>query len=292
MFNQLLIFPDRMEHYFSVSSSIFCRKRNQGDGWSDAEVTIGGGVAKFCAYGDGAGSSHIIHTDSENDLYYSQMQSGLIKTHRLSSIPNEIAPECFRLYSVGGRLNLLYSAKYQEDYILVHCILGNQAKPHIVTRLDSAHFYIFKSRVYYTNIQGNVGYTQLEDEKPEGFSTLFENGKNVSVLDFDGSEIITYTCDNKLFANKNELVYDSRMEMPTLYTSQGKPYAMWKSGGYVRNMELTKDGIAIGSPMRFMASDAEIQTFHAHTPTDSRMFYGYNTLYSLHLFGKPDLILQ
>lgn len=291
MFNQLLIFPEKEEHYFSVSNSIFCRKRNRGNSWSDAEPIVEGGVASFCAYGDDAGISHIIHTDADNNLYYSQSQNHQTKTHCLSAIPAGIAPKSFRLYPVGGRLNLLYSAKYQEDYILVHCILGNQAKPHIVARLNSPHFWVFKTQVYYSGSQGNIGYTKLEDEKPEGFTTLFENGKNVSVLEFDGTEIVVYTRENKLFANKNELVYDSRMEMPTLYLSQGKPYIMWKSGGYVRYVELSRDGTALGSPMRFMASDAEIQIFHVQTPTDIGMLYGYNTQYGLHLFGKPDLIL-
>ena len=291
MFNQLLIFPDRMEHYFSSGSGICYRKRRTGDGWSEAETAVAHNVSAFCAYGDDTGISHIIHTDTGNNLYYSQMQSGQIKSHRLSSIPAEIVPENFRLYSVGGRLNLLYSARYQEDYILVHCILGNQAKPHIVSRLDSAHFGIFKSCVYYTNNQGNAGYTRLEDEKPEGFSLLFENGRCVSVMEADFSRLVAYTRENKLFVNDNELVYDSRMETPTLYSSHGKAYVMWKSGGYVRYMALGENGTAQGTPMRFMASDAEIQTFHTQIADKTGMLYGYNTLYGLHLFGKPDLIL-
>ena len=289
MFNQLLTFPDRMEHYFSAGNSIFRRKPDTNGGFDQTETVISNGVSAFCAYGDSAGIAHIIHTDPDNNLYYSQMQGGQIKTHRLSSIPAEIYPENFRLYSVGGRLNLLYSARYQEGYILVHCILGNQAKPHIVAQLDSAHFQIFKGNVYYTNSQGDVGYTALADEKPEGFSLLFEKGKNVSVLEADEAELVIYTRDNKLFAGGNQLVYDSRMEMPTLYLSHNKPTVTWKSGGYVRSITLNKDGTPASSPMRFMASDAEIQTFHTQIADNTRMLYGYNTSYGLHLFGKPDL---
>ena len=290
MTNQLLILPYGREHYYSLQNKgILVRRKDSNHLWSPSESVIADATGPFCVYGDSPQMIHLIFVDSDNNLSYATRQKDRWKTYKLSKLNPEIHPEYFRIYPVCGRLNLLYSVRYSGEILLIHCILGNHAKPHTVDKLDSPHFWIYNSKAYYTNNQGACGYVDLHDEKPDTFCKLYDDARNISLYNMDGKEFTLFTRDNKLYVNNNEIIYDTRMELPAVTCSQGILYVMWKSGGYVRYITSKNQGNTWTSPMRYMTSGAEITQYFSEILGNSHLFYGYNTSCDLHLFSRPDI---
>ena len=291
MFNLLISCENVQEHYYSQSDKgILVRKRDNYGLWSDAELVADNSKGVFWVYSDSSKSRNMIYFDRNGTLVYAQKKDGVWNPFPVSRLNEEITPLAINLYSVSGRLNLIYSAKYGNEYILVHCILGNNAMPQIINKLSSPHFWIFDNKVYYTNPAGLPGYTHLSDEKPEGFHQINDFGNNVVIYSINENDVVLFTHENRLYINGREILYDSRMESPTLCSSAEKLYAMWKSGGYIRYITSDNYGKNWTSPMRFMTSGGEIQLYHSQVSDNSRMYYGYNTTHELHLFGKPDLM--
>jgi len=292
MNNQLLVSPEKKEHYFSVQNKgIFLRRKDRNGLWLERETVIEDAKGPFCVYMDTSGITHVIYVTADNTLSYGIRRDSLWKTHKLSRLNPEIQPESFRIYPVCGRLNLLYSVTYSDEILLIHCILGNHAKPQTVDKLNSPHFWICNNKVYYSNAQGTCGCVDLTDEKPDTFVKMYDNAQNISVYNIADKEIVLFTRENKLYINNTEIMYDTRMEIPVLTEADKILYVLWKSGGYVRYVTSKDLGNTWSSPMRYMTSGAEICLYTAEFLGNSYLFYGYSTSCDLHLFSKPDLFL-
>lgn len=291
--NRLLISDTCSEHFFyRQNCGILARCRGKNGLWSEPFCATDDAKGPFCVLSDLSGQKHLIYIDNENRLVYAIRKNETWKRYILAKLSPEIKPKRMELFPVSGRLNLMYSAEYNGDCVLVHCILGNHAKPQIIDTLKSCHFSIYNKKAYYTNASGAIGYTDLSDEKPDTFCKICDSGDNISVYDYNGIEFILYSKDSRLFVNSKELVYDSRMEMPTMTCSKDKLYIMWKSGGYIRYVTSQNCGECWENPMRFMTNGAQIETFYLQKSGNMYMFYGYNTPCDLHIFSKPDILKQ
>ncbi|MBE7015484.1 MAG: hypothetical protein E7417_01510 [Ruminococcaceae bacterium] len=285
MFNLLLF--DMSQHYFSQSGSgIFMRQKGSDGLWSNSECVAENAKSSFWAYPDASGMVHMIYADNSNNLTYAQRNKNKWKTHILTKFNAKLNPIRMQLYTVSGRLNILCSAEYKDEILLFHCILGDKAQPHKVCSLANSHFWIHNGSVYYTLKEGGICSTPLSDEKPQGYSTVCPFGENVSVYDVNGESILLTTHENRLYVDKKEIIYDSRMEMPALMHSNETIYVMWKSGGYVRYITSQNNGETWTSPMRFAASGAEIQLYHVQNYEGTQIMYGYNTTTGLHIFAN------
>lgn len=203
------------EHYYFRHSRGICLKTRTAAGlWQEETTILPEGQDGFGAYADTSGKTHIICTDSKNRLIYSVRKDNEQKNFTLTSLSADISVLNMRLYNVGGRLNLLYSALYNEEYILVHCILGDRAKPCEIAKLESPYFFIYENNVYFTNPRGELGYISLADEKPVGFIPVSEDAHSAYLCSFDGREFLIYTRGSRLFINNEEILSDSRMESP------------------------------------------------------------------------------
>lgn len=285
MFNLLL--SDMSRHYFSLSGSgIFVRRKEDNGLWSPSECITEDAKGCFWVYAGAGGSQHMIYADRCNNLTYAQMRAGKWKNHILTKFNSQLEPISMQLYTVSGRLNILCSAIYKDEILLFHCILGDKAQPHKVASLMSPHFWIYNNCVYYTLKDGNLCYTQLSDEKPQGYSPMRQSGENVSIYDIGGESITVCSHERRLYINQKEIIYDTRMETPALVSTPDAIYVMWKSGGYVRYIASHNNGKTWSSPMRFAASGAEIQLYHVQNADSTQLMYGYNTTTGLHLFAN------
>lgn len=287
MFNLLL--SDMTYHYFSRSGSgIFARRKEQNGLWSPSECITEDAKGSFWVYPGSDDTAHMIYSDKSNNLTYAQMRSGRWKTHILTRFNAQLEPVRMQLYTVSGSLNILCSAMYKDELLLFHCILGDRAQPHKVCSLSSPHFWIHNNCVYYTLKDGNLCFTQLSDEKPQGYSPLGQSGENVSVYDIDGENLLLSCRENRLYINQKEIIYDTRMETPALVSTADAIYVMWKSGGYVRYITSRNGGETWSAPMRFATSGAEIQLYHVQNTDNTLLMYGYNTTTGLHLFANQN----
>lgn len=290
MGNRLVVTDIGTEHYFHrQTGEIFIHCYSKTGSMSDVFCITDDAKGPFCVISDMSNQRHLIYVDDKNRLLYAIGKNCEWKKYTLSALNHSIHPRNMEIFPVHGRLNLIYSAEYDGKCVLVHCILGNHAKPHIIDTASSDRFWIYDKKAYYTNSHGDIGYADLSDEKPDTFCKICENGDNISVYNYSGKEFFLHTRECRLFVNSKELVYDSRIGIPVLTASRGKLYLMWKSGGYVRYITSKDGGETWDNPMRFMTNGAAIETFTMQKCGNSYMFYGYTSPCELHLFSRPDI---
>ncbi len=290
MTNYLIMAKDTPEHYFfKPYEGICCRSCTPGGVWQEHSNVIETGRDGFSVYADEFGKVHLICIDCENHLVYALRKNGIWKRYTLSSLSEDIFVSQMQLYQVDGRLNLLYSALYNGENMLIHCVLGDHAKPSTVATMENSHFFIDSDKVYFTNTQGTLGYCELGDEKPSRFIKYCDDAHLCTISRYGGNEFMLFIRDSKLFLNESELLYDSRMELPVFVCGSDRLYIMWKSGGFVRYITSFNGGATWSEPMRFMNTAMPFSLYLAQKDNGCILCYGCHSNKELTLLGRPEL---
>lgn len=288
MTNYIIMPENVIEHYFFKAYEGICmRKKSPAGMWSEHTQVFGGAKDGFGLYSRDK-TVHIICTDHDNKLIYIAGNGGEWKKYVISKLNNDIFISDMRLYSVRGRLNLMYSALYNGENLLVHCILGDHAKPSTVDVIETPHFCVAGGRVYYTNSKGVFGFVSLEDEKPSVFTPLYEDAHCGVVYKPDGKEKILFTRNSSVFLNEREIAHDAHLEAPVLVRARDKIYVMWKSGSFVR-YAVSDDGESFKEPQRFMSTGKSMNIYTVQKGEDFFDYYGYHNGHELVLLGNPNV---
>jgi len=264
------------------------KRRNPSGTFSEHSQIIALGRDAFSVYQAPDGSTHLICADSENMLVYANCRNNVWKRYILAKIPDGVVVSKMHLYAVNNRLNLLYSAIFGGEHILIHCILGNHAKPSTVSTLHDPHFFVYRNKVYYTKPDGALGFTSLEDEKPEVFNRLYDDAGSVSLWEDSGKEFLIFLRNSRLFINGKEILYDSSIENPIFVKGADRLYIMWKSGGFIRYISSFNGGVTWSEPMRFINTGITPRLYTLRSRNSFRLFYGYETQNKLTLLGVSD----
>lgn len=278
------------EHYFFKPYEGICMRRSTPSGsYSEHTQVVALGRDNFSVFLASDGSIHLVCADAENMLIYANCRNNVWKRYILAKIPNDAVVLKMHLYAVRGRLNLLYSALFAGEYMLIHCILGNNAKPSTVSKLSCPHFFVYNNKVYYTNQDGNLGFTDLADEKPTVFNRLYDDADSVSVWEDCGKEFLIFVRNSRLFINGKEILYDSAIENPIFVKGNDRLYIMWKSGGFIRYISSFNGGATWSEPMRFINTGIEPKLYAYCSKDVFRLYYGYETKNNLTLLGVSDI---
>lgn len=286
MTNYIVLPKNTPEHYF-FRSGIYMKKQTPSGIWQEPIPIFSGGRDGFSVYCS-KDSVHLICTDYGGDLIYAVSAKDEWKRYVISKLNSDIAVLDMRLYNVRGRLNLMYSALYNGENLLVHCILGDRAKPSTIDILETPHFFIKGNKAYYTNANGVFGSVNLADEKPSVFTPIYEDAHFGTVYDVIGKERILFSRSSSVFLDGKELAHDTHLEMPILADIGGKIYVMWKSGNFVRYIT-SVDGENFGEPKRFMNTGKTMNIYTVQKGNDFKYYYGYETQSGTVLLGNPDV---
>ena len=121
--------------------------------------------------------------------------------------------------------NLFYSAKVDDEMVLVHCVLGNNAMPSVIARLNAEVFFLFGKRVYYSNENQIIGYQSFADSKPDHFLPCCE-GESPYLIE----KKIVYKKGEDIFVNDKKICSDENAEMPIIVNG----LLMWKNNSHIR----------------------------------------------------------
>ncbi len=258
-----------------------------GGSWGKEEYLYPYGHDGFCVYAEDGGYIHLICTNDENDIIYFVKKEDGWNRYLLTAGKPEIAPDVFMLLSDSHHMNLFYSAVMKNEPVLVHCILGVNAKPEIVARLMPAHtdFALINKRVYYTNENGVLGWTDYSDGKPAGFNAEVNNACSPSGVEYGGGSFLSYKIRNTIYVNGKEILEDYTAERPILMESDGKLMLQWRSGGYVKYIVTYDKGENWSVPMRYINSARPAKLFMLPSGCDMRLCYGYISGDFVNLFG-------
>lgn len=248
----------------------------------------------FFVYMDENKTIHILCTDSKNNIIYLTDKSSEWCDYVLSSVNPEIVPIEFKIAKAGNILNFFYTAKYKGSIILVHCVMGANAKPEILDTLceDSADFNIGGTRIYYTNKNKALGYRDFSDSKPGNFIFIEQDAINPYFLKTNDGEYLLYKKGDSLYFNQNCIFKDLSSQKPILQIHDNKLIMQWKSGNFVRYITSFNNGITWSSPMRFIGSGDKVCEFLVDTGEGAEFFYGQNLLPDPVLYGKSTLFFS
>lgn len=287
MTNYLIMPRNLPEHYF-YKSGIYMKRRSPSGIWQESVPIFTGAKDVFSIYCSSDKNVHLICADYSGNLIYAVSAGDEWKKYIISKLSGDISISDMRLYSIRGRLNLMYSALYGGENLLVHCILGDHAKPSTVDVLESPHFFIKGSKVYYTNTSGVLGFVSLADEKPSGFTPIYEDAHFGTVYDIDEREKILFSRNSSVFLDGKELAHDTHIEMPIMAKIRDKFFVMWKNGGFIRYIT-SPDCESFNRPMRFMNTGRSMDIFSVQKGNSFYYYYGYVTQKEPVLLGSPDI---
>lgn len=216
-------------HYFVRAGEGLERRSARASSWQPRECILRGAHDGFGLYTDGK-TVHIVAVTDEGELIY---LTGCKNTRRrfiLRKLGQDSKILTIKLYPVRGRLNMLYTVLVNEDILLMHCILGNNAKPNTVSKLMSDSFFISDMRVYYTLPDGRTGFCELADEKPELFIRISDNWSVPYI--YHGH--MAYISNGKIYFDNRELCCNEGAEQVIITESDARLFVAWKNGDFVR----------------------------------------------------------
>lgn len=278
------------EYYFQKPYEGICMKRCDTNGkFGEHTQIIPLGKEPFSVLKTCDSHVHIICLDGQNRLIYAIKQNNIWKKHTICSLNPDIVVLSIQLYTVNGRLNLLYSARFGGEIMLIHCILTESAKPSCVAKLSCEHFCISGGRVFYTAKNGDLGFTSLADEKPEFFNKLYSSASFPVLWEFCGKENLAFLHDSRLFIDGREIAFDEKIEYPVFVKGTDRLYIMWRSGSFIRYISSFNGGTTWSEPMRFI-STGKLPNIYSLQNEDSISFhYGYERGNHLSLLGTHNL---
>lgn len=280
------------EYYFSKPYEGICMKRcSYGGKFGEHNQIMALGREPFSVMRADDGRIHLVSVDAQNRLIYGMKQNGIWKRHTLSAIPADVTVLNMRLYDINNRLNLLYSAKIGGEILLVHCILAGHAKPTTVAKLYNSYFFLWRNKVYFTNRDGTLGFLNLEDEKPDFFTRLYDNAQNPFLWEICGRETLAFIRDSRLFIGGKEILTDERIENPVFVKGADRLYIMWKSGSFIRYISSFNDGTTWSEAMRFVGTETDLKLYTLQSGEDFSFYYGYESGNVLTLLGASNIFM-
>lgn len=266
-------------HYFARAGEGLMRQCARGASWQPRECILRGARDGFGLYPDGD-KIHIVTVTQADEMIYLIGKERDWRRFILKKLSPDVCVLTIKLYPVRGRLNMLYSVLMNDEILLMHCILGNNAKPHTVARLESDSFFISGMRVYYAMPDGRTGFCELADEKPELFIRIADNC-GVPYI-FAGH--MAYISEGRVYFDSRALCCDEKAEEVIITESDARLFVVWKSGDFVRYLPADSAGkkpYCIINPAR----EAKLYTVWRNDAIE--YFYGSNSETELVTYINP-----
>ena len=289
MTNYILLHNGTEEHYFYKPYEGLCMRQKKNSMWQEYQILYRQALDHFSVFIDENQIIHIICTNSASEIIYLLYKGEAWHKYTLAVLKENVRPDIIKISQAGGRLQLLYSARFEKDELLIHCILGNQAQPAPIDKIMGNDFYISGGKVYYTNADRTLGYQDLSDGKPDHFIPICENAAMPYVLPAGQTQLLTYIKDNTIHF-QNKPVYENKYaENPILIPSENRLLLLWQDGDFVRYLTSLNGGATWSTPMQFVNPGKSSELYYVQKGNTIYHYYGNHSNNSLHIFGTNDL---
>ena len=294
LLNYIIYYNKSFFHFYHTKAEGLCLKVKEKNRWSDVLYLCPEAESGFCAFLDSDGVIHILCADKENRIIYLARKNFEWTKHILTQIKEDIKPIQFKIASAGNILNSFYSAKYQDKLILVHCILGANAKPENIDVLhpDSPEFSVCSNKIYYTNQNKVLGYRDFSDSKPGIFYEIEKNSIFPYAALIDGKEFLVYKKDDFLYVNHDRTYLDAHGVTPLIGSKDSRITLQWKSGNFIRYLTSFNNATTWSAPMRFINNGEELCRFSVQIGDFVENFYGQNLKNEPVIYGKSNLFFS
>lgn len=220
------------------------------------------GTESFFVYRSNDGVTHLITVSKDSKLVYMVKKENDWRRYEIGIVKPDIKVKKIMIGVNSMGQSMFYSALYHGEYILVHCILGDNAMPATVDNLKDENFFVHKTNVYYTNSNGIMGYKSFADGKPMQFVYCGE-GTMPYADDLKNNFLLVYKKEEEICVNGKTYCSDRDAQYPIITDSEQGSILLWKNGDYIKAIPYGNDFVkrtarssAYGArPMMFAMSD-------------------------------------
>ena len=285
----------KMMYYYKPYAGICAVKLNGGAKRED--IVCPEGTERMFVCCDNSSVTHIISAAEDNTGFtYMQINNGVRKSCRLGGINGEINIKRVMLGANKIGQSIFYSAAYKGEYILVHCMLGDNAMPETIDKIKNEHFFLHDMKVYYTNENGILGSRDFSDGKP-GQLVYNSEGEMPYARKIGNECLIAYIHDGGVYVNGRRMADDREAEQAVICTEKGRNAVVWKSGINVRAMPCTHGNKVLtaasgGNPLSFILSNGiDCRRYYgSYTNGEIRFFYSDNPFHERNNEDKDEKI--
>lgn len=273
--------------YYKPYQGIYEKYEKPG-GWGEEKNICPNAKEPFFAYSDNDGTVHIIAVSQDNYLVYLLNKSEDWKNFEIGKINDTIKIKriMIGLSKIGE--NLFYSAEYNGESILVHCLLGDKAMPSTIAKLYDDHFFIYKDRVYYQNTENMIVYQDFSDSKPNHAYKICE-GTMPYLTSIDAQKFFVCKNGSEICVNNKPYITDKDAENPVLFQSDNDKILMWQCGDFIRYTVYEENK---NNAIRTIASGKKPTLYILSDADKSRLYFGGFFLNKLRLYPNVDPFLQ
>ncbi len=249
-----------------------CEKSQKAGGWTERKNICQEGCENFFVYSDKNNMIHLVTVTKNNRLIYMICKNNEWKKFYINKINEDIHIKKIMIGASKTGKSLFYSALYKDEYILVHCILGNKALPQTIDRIYDENFFLYNNKVYYSNSDKIIGYQDFSDGKPDKFYQIYA-GEMPYIKKINGKEYLIYKKDSDIFVNNNAVAMDENAVFPIIINSGDNIYVMWKNSDFIRYVLYDENNL-YKQPIRHIASGLKPTVFTNSDGSNCSCFFG------------------
>lgn len=286
MKNYIILRNNVQEHFFvNKTDEIVFHIKDNSVSFTTVQSNANGDFGLFF---DERNNIHIVHSDRTNNIIYTLIKNSNISHHTLLSAKSNLSLSDFSLQMHHGILNLFYIAETGGELFLIHCVLGNNALPSVISKISDKNYFLHEGRIYFSDSDTNLGYCDFSDGKPSNFVPLFKNSHSPYLCGENGDRHITWRCGDDIVLDGSPIITDKNAETPIILNGDN-PMLMWKSNNMINYININEP---TSSPMRFVSTGKSPQLFCVQNHDYFTYFYGTFTDGKVSIFGKSDIFTQ
>lgn len=275
---------ERQIYYFKQYEGI-CMLSLNFKGSRREKIICRDGTENFFVYRGNDGVIHIITVSKDSKLVYMIKKGDNLKRYEIGTVKTDIKIKKVMIGINNMGQSLFYSALYRGEYILVHCMLGDNAMPAAVDNLKDENFFVHKTNVYYTNADGIMGYKSFADGKPMQFVYCGE-GTMPYVCDLHNNFLLVYKKDSDICVNGKVYCTDRDAQFPIITDSNCGSVLLWKNGDYIKAVPY--DNNVAKKTVRSSAYGVQPISFAMSDGVRCNYYYGVLTKDNMKIFYSND----
>lgn len=286
MKNYIILRNNVHEHFFvNKTDEIVFHIKDNSTAFTPVQSNA---IGDFGLFFDERKNIHIVNSDRKNNVIYTLIKNNNISHHILLSAKLNLALSDFSIKMHNGILNLFYIAETGGELFLIHCVLGNNALPAVISKINDKNYFLHEGRIYFSDSDTTLGYCDFSDGKPDKFMPLFKNSHSPYLCGSESRKHITWKCGNDIILDGSPIITDKNAQLPIIIDGDN-PMLMWKSGELINYINISEPNSA---PMRFVSTGKSPQLFCVQNHDYFTYFYGTFTDGKVSIFGKSDIFPQ
>ena len=292
MNNYILKQNDLTMHFFHIPNQGLALRKKQLNLWHNHRIILPDSNGIFSAIQGDDQTINIVSLTNKNEIIYMILGDKYEKSVTLTTLKEEMTVKNISLFKTPMGQNFIYAARYQGKLLLVHCILGDNARPDTIDEIQTNDFSIYKTSVYYTNSDGILGYKNLSDGKADIFNSITQGAVSPYIFNFYGRDFITYIKDNKIYLQNRPLADDPGAEKPVIFEENGKLFVMWQKGDFIRYVSSDNSGETFSPIMQYVSSGKIPAPLGVIKNDKTYRYFATVSAKDIHIFGKDDVFLN